>query len=287
MPSTSADLTSRDGTRLRIRRWAPVGTPWAGLLIVHGLGEHGGRYERTATILAAAGIEAWAIDLRGAGESDGRRADVASWSDFLDDVEVGLATLRSTAEGRPVVLLGHSMGGLIAVEYAEGERPQPDLLVLSSPALDAVAPGWQRTAAPILGRLLPTLALANPWRVEDLSHDPAWQAAVIADPLNVTRTTTRLGAGLFAAQARANAALERIRVPTYVTHGTGDPLIPVTASEPLAALPGVTRVTYPGLRHEVYNEPEGPAVLAGVIAWLRDEVARLRDDAARPRAAAV
>ncbi len=126
--------------------------------------------------------------------------------------------------------------------------------------------------APIMSRVAPRQSLANPWGPEALSRDPEVGRAVAADPLCLTETTVRLGAESFQAQRRATAAVSRISMPTFVVHGDADPLVPPGASEPLAAVPGVERHVYPGLRHETMNEPEGPQVIADIVAWLRREV---------------
>jgi alpha-beta hydrolase superfamily lysophospholipase len=260
-------LPGADATPLHVRHWSPTGEPWATVLIVHGIGEHSGRYERTGRLLAEAGLDVHAFDIRGHGLSGGRRVYVRRWEDFLDDLEVRLRAVREP--GRPLVLFGHSMGALIALTYACSDRPAPDLLVLSAPPLGAAVPAWQRSLAPILSRLAPTLVLANPISGDQLSRDPAVGTAYFADPLVQPRSTARLGAELLKAMKRGRAGLGRLNVPTLVIHGGADTLVPTRVSEPLAAIPGVERRVLPGLRHETLNEPEGPQVVAAIVEWLR------------------
>ena len=267
-PSTvSATAAAANGTSLHVRHWAPAGEAWATVLIVHGIGEHSGRYERTGRLLAEAGLDVHAFDLRGHGLSGGRRVYVARWDDYLDDLQGRLGAVRTQA--RPVVLFGHSMGALISLTYACSGRPAPDLLVLSAPPLDASVPGWQRALAPLLSRVAPTAVLANPIAGDQLSHDPAVGEAYFADPLVQPRTTTRLGAELFKAMKRGRSELGRLTIPTLVIHGGADTLVPTRVSEPLAAVPAVERRVLPGLRHETLNEPEGPQVVAQIVEWLR------------------
>jgi acylglycerol lipase len=256
-----------DGTPLHVRHWPAAGEPWARVLIVHGIGEHSGRYERTARLMSEAGLDVQAFDLRGHGLSGGRRVYVRRWDDFLDDVEVRLAAMREP--GVPMVLFGHSMGALIALTYACSDRPAPDLLVLSAPPLQAMVPGWQRVLAPVLGVVAPTVVIANPISGDQLAHDPAVGVAYFADPLVQPRSTARLGAQLFGAMKRARSQFTRLNVPTLVIHGGADTLVPTAGSEPLAALPGVERRVLPDLRHESLNEPEGPKVVAGIVDWIR------------------
>lgn len=274
MTSSTETVRRTDGAPdLLVRRWPVVGRPWAALLIVHGIAEHSGRYERAGEALAAAGVDASAIDLRGNGESGGTRAYVDRWSDYLDDVESQLGHMRARARDVPVVLLGHSLGGLVALDYVTSGRPAPDLLVLSSPALGTTIPAWKKTLARALSRIAPKMRIENELDGDQLSADPAVGERYFADPLVVRTTTTRLAAEALGAQGRAAGSLDKLTIPTLVFHGTADTIVPVASSEPLAAVAVVRRTVYPGLRHETLNEPSGPSVVADVIAWLREQVA--------------
>jgi alpha-beta hydrolase superfamily lysophospholipase len=151
----------------------------------------------------------------------------------------------------------------------------PDLLVLSAPAVAAIVPRWKRALADVLGRALPRLAIPNALPPGGLSHDPEVEAAYRADPLNVHRTTTRLGMELFHEQARVKSRLARVGglgLPTYVLHGSDDPIVPVAASASLERRPSVTRRVYPGLRHEMHNEPEAASVIGDTIAWIHAQI---------------
>jgi alpha-beta hydrolase superfamily lysophospholipase len=178
--------------------------------------------------------------------------------------------VRENAGGRPVIVYAHSMGGLIAAGYVLSDRPRPDLTVLSAPGLDSTLAAWKKALAPILARIVPTLSVPNGVPVETLSRDPEVGRRLLADPLNVRTSTTRFGAEAVAEQARVRAAARSIGGPTLVLHGLEDKLVPPAASEAFEGAPGVERRTYPGLRHELHNEPEGPAVLDEVVAWLRE-----------------
>jgi lysophospholipase len=198
------------------------------VLLIHGLAEHSGRYERTGSILGAAGLDVTGLDLEGFGGSGGRRAWIPGWDTWLDDVEDRLEAIRASVDGRPVILFGHSMGGLVSLTYAESDRPQPDLLVLSSPWLAYHLPIWRRAGAQVLGRVVPTLEVANGFDGSTLSRDPAVGEAYLADHTTARR---RAGTEVLAAQKRANADLGRLRIPTFVTHGGADPLVPTASSE--------------------------------------------------------
>jgi acylglycerol lipase len=257
---------------VRTLRWPAAGTPRAHVLLVHGIAEHAGRHAHVAARLALAGIETHAYDLRGFGASGGPRAYVERWSDYHDDLEDRLVAVRAVAAPRPVVLYGHSMGGLIALGYvlADAPRPRPELLVLSAPAIVAAVARWKRLLADVLGRAMPRLEIPNDLPPGGLSRDPQVEVAYRSDPLNVHRTTARLGMELFHEQARVAARLARLStvpVPTYVLHGSDDPIVPLSSSASLEGKANVTRRVYPGLRHEMHNEREALAVIADTLAW--------------------
>jgi len=257
---------TRDGLLQLRRRWRPPGPPVAAVLLVHGLGEHSGRYDHVGRWLADAGYDVVAIDQRGFGASGGTRAFVSSFGQFLDDVEDQLAEVR--ALGVPVVLLGHSMGGLVCADYATSGRPLPDVLVLSGPALGATVAPVLRFLAPLLSRVAPRLRVPSRIEGEVLSRDPAVGAAYVADPLNTFVITARLGGELIARGPEVVGRLHRLSVPTLVLHGGDDRLVPPAASEPLGERPGVVREVLPGLRHEILNEPEHPQVLLRIVEWI-------------------
>lgn len=248
------------------------------MLMVHGIGEHSGRYEHVGRAFAAVGFDVLAYDQRGFGASGGERGHVDAFDEFLDDVEPLIAERRSL--GVPVILLGHSLGGLVATAHLVSERPQPDMAVLSSPALAAELPGWQRVGAPVLGALLPKLKIPADFDGSILSRDPQVQSDYENDPLRVPSSTARLGREILRTMASVSTSLDRVRVPTYVLHGAEDTLVPVDASQPLESLPNVTRRVWPDLRHECLNEPERDEVIAEVVAWLDQQL----DPSAQERA---
>jgi len=274
VPSTSQRRPAPDGTDLLHRHWPAAGTAWARLLLVHGLAEHSGRYEHVGEQLAAAGIEVHAADQRGFGASGGRRAWVDRWSQLHDDIEHRVAALRAELPRLPVVLYGHSLGGLISLGYVLDARSLPDVLVLSAPAVGASIPAWQRALVAGLSRIAPGTRLANRLPSDVLAKTPDVWSDYLADPLNEHRSTARLGAMALAEQGRVVAALDRLSIPTLVIHGGDDRLVPTATSELFESSRGVTRRVYPGVRHELHNEPEGPQVLDDVVAWIRANAPR-------------
>ncbi len=263
--STTDTIIAGDGVTLLTRHW-PAEQARATVVLVHGLAEHSGRYEHVGGYLAEQGFDTHGFDLRGHGRSGGRRLDATRFDDFLDDLE--LIMERARTPGRPLVLYGHSLGGLLATAYAESDRPQPDLLVLSAPALDANLSGFLEAMLQVLGRVVPRVRVGSPVAGEQLSRDPEVGRRYFADPLVMTKGTARFGLIFLRAMKATAASISAIRVPTLVIHGEEDPLVPVATSAPLADLPGCERIVFPGLRHETHNEPEWRDVLGRVTGWL-------------------
>ncbi len=248
-----------------VRDWIPEDEPRATVVLVHGLAEHSGRYERTGSLLSDAGFWVRGFDLRGAGGSGGRRWDIQSWGLYHDQIQTHVEWAQ--AQGAPVVLMGHSLGGNLALGYALARKPRPDLLVVSAPALGGGA-AWQRVLAGVFARLAPRVPVPNKLRGEQLSRDPRVAEAYFGDPLVITKSTPRLGAELFKAMDEVKANLHLLDVPTLVLHGGDDTIVPKETSDPLGGIPGVERRVYPGLRHEILNEPEGPDIVVDIVEWI-------------------
>lgn len=247
-----------DGVALQARRWRADSAERARVLLVHGLGEHLGRYEATGAALAARGIRVQGCDLRGHGRSGGRRGHVERWSDYHLD-------LAAVAPEPPFAVLAHSMGGLIALDWTRallaGGAPAaaPRALALTSPLLGVAVPlpGWKRALAGLLARLAPRLPLDNEIRLPDLCTDAEEVERFRRDPLREGRSTPRWYAEMQAARARALQALPGLRLPIQ-WHLAGDERIVDAAAieRAAAACPGtVALLRWPQGRHELLLEP--------------------------------
>lgn len=265
MPQSHAEPTQTvSGIHELTRTWIPD-NPRADFVLVHGLGEHSGRYEAVGATLADAGFMVESFDLIGHGASGGTRADIQDWDQYLDQVQSHLEP--RLANDRPTVLFGHSLGGLICASYLVSGRPLPDIAVLSAPALSGGA-AWQRAASAKLASRLGGVRLPTGIKGEQLSRDPQVGVAYFDDPLVLTRATIRLADRMFTAMDRTLSAVPTISIPTLVIHGEADEIVPVSSSEVFEAVGTVSRKTLPDLRHESLNEPEGPEVLREVIEWM-------------------
>lgn len=264
--ATIATGITRSGLSQLRRSWL-VPEPRAAVLIVHGIAEHSGRYEHVARQFNAAGFAVVSYDQRGHGRSGGPRGHVRSFTEFHDDVEDHLGELA--ALGVPRILLGHSMGGLVSAGYGLQERrPQPDLVVLSAPALDLPVPRAARTVAAAAGRLLGRTSMQLRIDATELATDPRVGDHYLADPnVELDQSLGLLGAMVDSARV-VESKLPRWQHRSLVIHGLDDKIVLPRASEPLADFDHVTRRTYPGLRHELFNEPQGPEVVGDVVDWL-------------------
>jgi alpha-beta hydrolase superfamily lysophospholipase len=294
-------LTAADGFTLAVFDWpaAPValGTdaaprrPTRGtLLIVHGLGEHAARYAPLAARLNALGWSVRAYDQYGHGESvrlgagrPGALARDLQLPEHLTAVS-GATSVACADEAQaaghapgPLIVLGHSLGGLVAASAVARGLLRPDGLVLSSPALAVDMAGWQRVAVGWLPRLAPGLTLGNGLEPGHLSHDPAVVAAYEADPLVHDRICARLGAFVAREGEQVRAAAPRWSVPTLLLYAGDDRLVSPTGSRAFAMAAKATGAPvesrcFGTLYHEIFNEPDpadpGESPFTALATWL-------------------
>ena len=260
--------TTRDGLIQLRRRWEPVGPPRGAVMLVHGLGEHSGRYERIGARLADHGFVVVSIDNRGFGATGGQRAFVDRFDRFYDDLEDQLGQVRQL--GLPTLLLGHSLGGTISVGYCLSGRPLPDALALSGPGLDYERDPRSRrlkAVAPLIRAIAPGFEVRRSTSLDDLATDPGVGEAFHADPLTVDFLTVSLGLEITNEIDHIQPRLGDLSLPIWVGHGGDDTNVPPSASEPFGAMDNATRVVYPGLRHEIFQEPTGLEIVDDVATW--------------------
>lgn len=276
------ELMGADATRLQWRDW-PLAAPRGSVLIVHGLGEHIGRYEAAAARLNGWGWRVAGMDLRGHGRSHGARGDLPHSDALLGDLAHLIDTMRSSSRA-PLVLLGHSMGGLIASRFvAEGLAPQPapwwrevDALVLSSPALDPGMNRAQKLLLALLGRLAPHLAVGNGLKPAWISRDPAVVQAYLADSLVHDRVTPALVRFIVDAGEQVRSLGPAWRIKTLLLYAGADRCVAPAGSAAFAtaAAACVTAREFPTLFHEIFNEPERDTVFDALQAWLDTQFPR-------------
>jgi alpha-beta hydrolase superfamily lysophospholipase len=264
------------GVRIHVSTWVPESPPSGVVVIAHGFAEHGGRYAAVAQRLLAEGIAVVAGDHRGHGLSWGRRTSVRRFADYTEDLAAVIGRARDRWPSVRLVLLGHSMGGMIALDFAVRPGTALDGLVLSAPA---ACPGDVSKVQLAIGRVLsivaPNAGVLRP-PLNRISRDPTVVDAYNNDPL-VFRTPirARLGAEWIDAMHRVDAALPSLRMPLLVMQGTADALVDPGCGPHVYDRAGSADKTlkmYEGLWHEIFNEPERDRVLADLIAWLRSHL---------------
>ncbi len=262
-----------DDVRIVYDVWTPDTTPRGVVILAHGLGEHARRYDHVAARFGREGLVTFALDHRGHGRSGGKRVLVKDISEYTGDFDTLVGIAATQHPGLTRIVLGHSMGGGIVFAYGVEHPDDYDLMVLSGPAVAA-----QLAVSPLLGRVAKTMGAIAPGLplqaldASAVSRDPAVVDAYNTDPLvyhgkipgGVARTLLLVGETM---PQRAPS----LTAPLLVVHGSDDRLIPAEGSRQLVDAVGSTDVElkiYPGLYHEVFNEPEQEQVLDDVVSWI-------------------
>lgn len=271
-------VTTPDGLALPLRHW-PVPAARGHVLVVHGLGEHIGRYDTLARELNAQGFAVSGYDQRGHGRSPGPRGVIPQAFSLCQDLAAVLDALA--AAGRPAgVLLGHSMGGLVVARFvAEALMPQPAAwsrpvprVVLSSPALAADLSGWQKLQLALGHALLPSLAQPNGLDPSWISRDPAVVKAYVTDPLVHNRLCARLARFILDGGETVRALAPRWTTPTLLMWAGIDRCVAPAGSAAFAAAapPAVVQhQVFPSLAHEIFHEPERAQVFDRLSRFLQ------------------
>lgn len=270
MAGTAWQLNASDGTPLHGCDW-PVAAARGGVVVMHGLGEHGGRYAHVARFFNDNGWSVRAYDHRGHGRSGGARGDVPDGAALLHDARLVVDDYAQQLGDAPL-LLGHSMGGLFAARFATAKLAPLRGLILSSPALAIPLSGFQKFLLATLGAIAPGLGVPNGLQTRYLSHDPAVVRAYEQDPLVHAKITPRLLRAMLDAIDYSQAHAAALRIPVLMVVAGADRLVDPRGSQrfhPQLA-PGIgTLHVYPQLYHELFNETEAATVFAAVRDWLQ------------------
>jgi lysophospholipase len=272
--SHDGEFTSQDGLKLYYRRWDAASLTQAVLVVVHGYLEHSGRYQFLADYFAPRGYSLYAMDLRGHGQSGGRRAHVSSFSEYLYDLDRFLSTVQKREGDGLKFLVGHSLGGLIVLRYALDSPEGLAGLVVSSPYLANKVPisPLKLYAGRLLSRVVPTLALDAGLKTELLSHDAEVVRARDEDPLVQTRFTARWATETLAAQAEVLRRAAELRLPCLVLQGADDEVADPKVSRSFfdrLTVPDKEWIPYGGYYHEVFNEVGRKRVFDDLAQWLQ------------------
>lgn len=272
--SSLSILTAIDGSNVVVQDW-PLDSSVklrGVVIVVHGLGEHAGRYEHVARHLNAWGFAVRGYDQCGHGESSGARGSLPSDTRLLDDLADMVDSTRTRyGKDTPVILIGHSMGGLVVGRFVSLQMRAVEGLVMSSPALDAGMNAFQKLLVSVLPKIAPDLRVGNGVKPQFVSHDPAVVAAYKADPLVHDRISARLARFIAEAGPQTLALAPQWTVPTLLMYAGDDRLLNPDGSRVFAAQAPknvVTTQCFDTLYHEIFNEKDAGPVFATMKKWL-------------------
>jgi alpha-beta hydrolase superfamily lysophospholipase len=265
-------VTATDGLRLYLRRHEHADAR-AEVLITHGFGEHSGRYGALTDHLVNHGYSVTAYDHRGHGLSDGLPGHVESFAEYDEDLARLIGSVRSRSQTKCLFLIGHSMGGLIALRYAAQKSGTLTGAVISAPLIEVAVPVPARKLmiARVGARMAPRMRLDNEINPSYLSRDPEVGRAYSTDPLVNRKVSPKWFAEATRAMQEVAEWGPRITLPLLVMHGTDDRLASVDATKRMfdrLASADKELVIYPGFYHELFNEPEKQDVFDRVTEWL-------------------
>lgn len=273
MAQNQIEIRTADHLTLRGSDWPPPAGARAAICLIHGIGEHVGRYAHVVAALNQAGFAVVGLDLRGHGRSDGPRGFTPSFDAYLDDMDLLLGEARSRYPGAPIVLYGHSLGGLLVLYYPLRRQSKVAAVVASSPQLRLAfkPPAWKTTMGRLMFNLWPAFNTPSGLEQAALSRDADVVRAYAADPLVHDRVSARLGIGLIDLGQWVLDHASDFSLPLLVYNGSRDRLTSADACREFAAkVPGdCTLKIWEGLYHETHNEPERAEVIAFVVDWTK------------------
>jgi alpha-beta hydrolase superfamily lysophospholipase len=272
MSLSTFNWQDRNALRLYAQDWHPAEPPRGVVSLVHGIGEHIGRYQHVAETLNAAGFGLVGFDLPGHGRSEGKRGH-AAYDDILVEIDHLLAETALRYPNLPQFLYGHSLGGALVLYYILKRQPELNGVISTSPSLATYAPvpAAKLTLAKIMARVAPSFTMDNGLEVNYLSRDPAVIQAYKEDPLVHPKVSARLGLDLLTKGAWIQNQAPQFPRPLLLVQGSADHLISTQANTTFAKAAQQDKITFKvweGLYHETHNEFEKQQVLHYMIDWL-------------------
>lgn len=263
---------SPDNLEIYSRQWLPAAAPKAAIALVHGHGEHIGRFDHVAAALTQAGYTLLGFDLRGHGKSAGPRGHTPGYPALMEDITAFLSQLDARAPGLPRFLYGHSLGGNLVINYALRCKPNLRGVIATGPWLELAfqPPASQVRLARFMNRIAPAFAQGSGLNTQGLSHDQAVVAAYEQDPLVHDRISARLFVSMYETGLWALEHASELTLPMLLMHGAEDPITSAKASAEFARRAGdkVTLKVWESLYHEIHNEPVQADVFKFMVDWL-------------------
>lgn len=272
MKKSYFDLKTDDGLVLSARGWMADSSPKAVIALIHGLGEHSGRYEHLADFLIGAGYALFSFDLRGHGRSQGKRGHAPGLDALMDDMSLFLSEVQKQMAAEFFFLYGHSMGGALVINHVLRRQPEIAGGVVTGPLIWPAfkPPAWKLFTGKIMRRLWPALTLPNGLNQNHISRDPEVVKAYRTDPLVHDRLSARLGMDILEAGLWGLAHAGKFKPPLLLMHGEADHIVSVDGSREFAAKAkrSCELKVWPDFYHEIHNEPEKDDVFAYLLGWL-------------------
>ncbi len=276
MRTFGTSWTDKHGLEFYSKGWEPDGTPKAAVALLHGLGEHVGRYAQVGEAFANAGYALMGMDLRGHGHSGGLRGHTPSLEAYMQDIDLLLEHTHARYPGLPTFLYGHSLGAILALNY--GLRRKPDLkgVIATGPALHSALENQpvKVAIARVLGTLLPSMLLNSGLQTSHLSHDPQVEQLYVSDPLVHDKVSLGFGKIMLDNVGWTLAHAGEFPLPLLLMQGTQDMIAFPSSSQEFAKAAGAkaTLVLWKDLYHEIHNEPNKAEVIQTMIRWMDDHL---------------
>ncbi len=277
MDTTEWKWKTSDGLEMVSKVWAPMGKAKAVVCLVHGVGEHIGRYQADGQALAEAGYILAGFDQRGFGKSQGQRGHTPNLEAYFADIDLFLAEVAQKYPDLPRFLYGHSMGAVLVLAYTPIRRPALAGVIATGPALHSSVEEQKLkvTLAKVLGQVLPTLSMKSDIDAKMLSRDPAVANLYTTDPLVHTSVTTAWGKAMLDAIQLAFENAPRFPLPLLLMHGTEDAIAYPTSSLEFAKLAPKDKLTlkmWDGCKHELHTDPEKAQVFKVMVDWMEQQL---------------
>jgi alpha-beta hydrolase superfamily lysophospholipase len=273
----SGTFTAVDGLALYYQAWLPSTPPRAALINLHGLGDHSGLYPSIAAHFPLCGFAVYAYDMRGNGRSPGQRAYLRHWNEYRSDLDAFIRQVRIWQAGSPIFVLGHSLGGLVVLDYALHLPAELSGVIASAPPLGKVGvPPILMALGRVMSRIWPRFSLEVGMDLSGLARDPTVIETVLSDPLFHRRGTARLSTEVTAAIARVQARAADLAVPLLIVHGSADRMVPPDGSREFfrkVRHPVRELREYPDSYHGLFADRDQKQVLADVEGWLNSRLA--------------
>ena len=270
--SATFHLTTSDGLQLNGTSYSPTGEIKGVVVLLHGMGEHFGRFKHVADFFSTIGYATVGMDHRGHGNSGGKKGHTPSYDQLMNDIDVLMNKTKEMVPGKPVVLYGHSMGANLAANYAIRKKPSLKALILTAPyfRLAFDPPAWKVKLARISAGIIPTLTQSTGLEVEAISRDPKVVEAFKEDSLVHDKITSAFFVNVHSAGPYAIKHASELSVKTLAMHGTADRATSSMGTEEFANRnpQNVELKLWDGFYHEIHNEPERQQVFDYIANWL-------------------